>query len=250
MEHDGNAKPVTVSAVDSSNKNIAVTINTTYAGSSTAPSAAGDYAVVSTISDSNYEGTKSATLTIGKVDLNVAAVSYSGAEQVPTLTLTPSDLSHTIKYNGGDVNPKNAGDYLRIFFARPGSRGSINQEQKNTLGNHLGVWDFSFKKKIGNNLFHFYYEHPFEDESGARWILNEFDGKYGFVVSDLSSIFISDFLYKTPTPLGPFNLWLEKQSISIFSATTSTFILPTAWVASHRNAILFSCAINPISLIG
>ena len=39
---------------------------------------------------------------------------YSGAEQVPTLTLTPSDLSHTIKYNGGDVNPKNAGDYAVV----------------------------------------------------------------------------------------------------------------------------------------
>ena len=114
VKHDGNAKPVTVSAVDSSDKAITVTINTTYAGSSTAPSAAGDYAVVSTISDANYEGTKSATLTIGKVDLNVAAVSYSGAEQVPTLTLTPSDLSHTIKYNGGDVNPKNAGDYAVV----------------------------------------------------------------------------------------------------------------------------------------
>ena len=75
VKHDGNAKPVTVSAVDSSDKAITVTINTTYAGSSTAPSAAGDYAVVSTISDANYEGTKSATLTIGKVDLNVAAVS-------------------------------------------------------------------------------------------------------------------------------------------------------------------------------
>ncbi|MBN06834.1 MAG: hypothetical protein CMM45_03260, partial [Rhodospirillaceae bacterium] len=114
VKHDGNAKPVTVSAVDSSDNAITVTINTTYAGSSTAPSAAGDYAVVSTISDANYEGTKSATLTIGKVDLNVAAVSYSGAEQVPTLTLTPSDLSHTIKYNGGDVNPKNAGDYAVV----------------------------------------------------------------------------------------------------------------------------------------
>ena len=35
VKHDGNAKPVTVaSAVDSSDKNITVTINTTYAGSS------------------------------------------------------------------------------------------------------------------------------------------------------------------------------------------------------------------------
>ena len=112
--HDGNAKSVTTSAVDSSGDAITVTINTTYAGSSTAPSAAGDYAVVSTISNDNYEGTKSATLTIGKVALDVTAVTYNGAEQVPTLTLTPSDLSHTITYDGGSDNPKNAADYAVV----------------------------------------------------------------------------------------------------------------------------------------
>jgi len=112
--HDGNAKSVTASAVDSSGDAITVTINTTYAGLLDAPSAAGDYAVVSTISDDNYEGTKSATLTIGKVDLDVTAVSYNGAEQVPTLTLTPSDLSHTVTYNGGSDNPKNAADYAVV----------------------------------------------------------------------------------------------------------------------------------------
>ena len=69
---------------------------------------------MSTISDNNYEGTKSATLTIGKVDLDVTAVAYSGADQVPALTLTPSDLSHTVTYNGGSDNPKNAADYAVV----------------------------------------------------------------------------------------------------------------------------------------
>ena len=87
-------------------------------------------------------------------------------------------------------------DFLKVFFARPGSSRSIDQERENSLGNHLGVWDFSFEKKIKNALFSFYYEHPFEDESSARWFLNEFDGKYGFNVSNLSSSFISDFLYE------------------------------------------------------
>ena len=35
-------------------------------------------------------------------------------------------------------------DFLKVFFARPGSNRSIKQEQENSLGNHLGVWDFSF----------------------------------------------------------------------------------------------------------
>ena len=41
-----------------------------------------------------------------------------------------------------------------------------------------------------------YYEHPFEDESGARWFLNEFDGKYGFNVTIFKSPFISEIVYE------------------------------------------------------
>ena len=87
-------------------------------------------------------------------------------------------------------------DFLKVFFARPGSNKSIKQEQENSLGNHLGVWDFSFKRKISNKLYTFYYEHPFEDESSARWFLNEFDGKYGLNVTGLNSTLISDFTYE------------------------------------------------------
>ena len=50
-------------------------------------------------------------MTIGKVVLDVTAVTYNGSSQVPTITLVPSDLSHTVKYDGGDTSPKNAGDY-------------------------------------------------------------------------------------------------------------------------------------------
>ena len=87
-------------------------------------------------------------------------------------------------------------DFLKVFFARPGSNRSIKQEQENSLGNHLGVWDFSFQRKIRDKLYTFYYEHPFEDESSARWFLNEFDGKYGFSVSSLNSNLISDLVYE------------------------------------------------------
>ena len=92
--------------------------------------------------------------------------------------------------------PGELNDFFKVFFARPGSLSSLKQEQENSLGNHLGVWDFSFERKIRNTFFRFYYEHPFEDESSARWFLNEFDGKYGFNVSNLGSSFISDFLYE------------------------------------------------------
>ena len=87
-------------------------------------------------------------------------------------------------------------DFIKVFFARPGSKSSIKQEQENSLGNHLGVWDFSFERKIKDKLFTLYYEHPFEDESGARWFLNEFDGKYGFNVTSFNSTLISDITYE------------------------------------------------------
>lgn len=112
--HDGTAKSVTTSAVDADGNAITVTINTTYAGGADAPSAAGDYAVVSTISNDNYEGSANGTLTIGKVDLDVTATTYNGSEQVPALTLTPSDLSHSVTYNGSEDNPKNADSYTVV----------------------------------------------------------------------------------------------------------------------------------------
>ena len=43
-----------------------LTVNYTYNGSSTAPTAAGSYAVVGTISDVNYQGSNTGTLVIGK----------------------------------------------------------------------------------------------------------------------------------------------------------------------------------------
>jgi hypothetical protein len=43
-----------------------LTVNYTYNGSSTAPTAAGSYAVVGTISDTNYQGSNTGTLVIGK----------------------------------------------------------------------------------------------------------------------------------------------------------------------------------------
>jgi hypothetical protein len=50
-----------------------LTITFTYNGSSSAPTAAGSYTVVGTISDSNYQGSSTGTLVIGKTALTVTA---------------------------------------------------------------------------------------------------------------------------------------------------------------------------------
>jgi len=67
-----------------------LTVNFTYNGSSIAPTSAGSYTVVGTISDSNYTGTNTGTLVIGKATLNVTANSSTSVYGVafPTFTGT------------------------------------------------------------------------------------------------------------------------------------------------------------------
>jgi len=68
------------------------TVTFTYNGSSTAPTAAGSYPVVGTVSDANYTGTNSGTLTIAKVPLTVTADPktrvYGAANPAFTATLS------------------------------------------------------------------------------------------------------------------------------------------------------------------
>ena len=109
VAHDGNEKPVSVQADDLGGNPLNVV--TTYNGSATVPSAAGDYAVVSTINDANYKGTKNATLTIAKVDLDVSSVAYNGSNQEPKITLVPNDLTYEITYDALAAKPKNAKTY-------------------------------------------------------------------------------------------------------------------------------------------
>ena len=87
-------------------------------------------------------------------------------------------------------------DYTRVVFARPGSKNSIEQEKENALGNHLGIWDFSIEKEFNSKLIRIFLEHPFEDESSARWILNEYDGRYGISVVEKNSNILSHFVYE------------------------------------------------------
>jgi len=91
-------------------------------------------------------------------------------------------------------------DFMRVFFVQGGGKNSIMNERKNSLGNHLGVWDLGFYKNNKNYLFNAYLQHPFEDKSGARWLLNWKDGLYGIQIEDkLKQFFINkiniEFLY-------------------------------------------------------
>ena len=109
-------------------------------------------------------------------------------------------LNHMAIWAGETKNhgkqPSEISDFFRIIFALPGSENSIKEEQKNSLGNHIGAWTFSYEKKYKDMAFMFYLEHPFEDESGARWLLNEFDGLYGININQKEASYISNFTYE------------------------------------------------------
>ncbi len=109
-------------------------------------------------------------------------------------------LNHMAVWGGETTQhgeqPARLSDFFRIIFALPAGINSINQEQKNSLGNHLGAWSFSYEKKYKDKILRLYIEHPFEDESGARWLLNEFDGLYGINIKQKEASYISNFTYE------------------------------------------------------
>ncbi len=87
----------------------------TYDGSSTAPTAAGSYAIAANIGDANYQGTASGTLVISKatatIDLVGLAQTYDGSQKIVTATTTPAEKTVLITYDGSSTAPTAAGSY-------------------------------------------------------------------------------------------------------------------------------------------
>ncbi|MBV5324739.1 MAG: hypothetical protein J0626_05420, partial [Rhodospirillaceae bacterium] len=102
----------------------------TYDGSSTAPVAAGSYAVTATISDVNYTGSASGTLTIDKTTATVTLGNlfhtYNGAAKAATAVTSPTGKSVTITYNGSATVPTGVGSYTVLATISDGNySGSI-----------------------------------------------------------------------------------------------------------------------------
>jgi len=92
-----------------------LTVVLTYDGSATAPTIAGSYAVVATVSDTNYQGTASGNLVIGKasaaVALNSLTQTYDGTPESAGATTTPPGLTVVLTYDGSATAPTIAGSY-------------------------------------------------------------------------------------------------------------------------------------------
>ena len=141
--------------------------------------------------------------------------------------------------------PHSIKDYLRVLTFSPGSKSSLIQEQTNTLGNHLGVWDIVFTKIKKKIEFKLYYQHPFEDGSGAyqhffdelkalRFPSKSFDGLFGIELINNNSKLFNILLYEylnTMNQSGP-----EAASDSTYGWDNyyNHYIYQSGWVNNGR----------------
>ncbi len=103
----------------------------TYDGSSAAPTNAGTYAVVATITDPNYQGSASGSLVISKASATVTLgnlnQTYDGSPKSASATTNPSGLGVEITYDGSSTAPTNAGTYAVVATVTdPNYQGSAS----------------------------------------------------------------------------------------------------------------------------
>ena len=96
--YDGSTKPVTVTTTPSG-----LSVLVTYDGSATAPSAVGTYAVSAAVTDSNYQGSASGTLSITAPPATTFASTFGGA--IPTSDGDGDGVPALVEYAlGGGTN--------------------------------------------------------------------------------------------------------------------------------------------------
>ncbi len=95
-----------------------LTVNLTYDGSATAPTAAGSYVVTGTVADANYAGAATGTLVVAKaaatVSLSGLYYVYDGYPKSATVTTDPAGLSVAVTYDGSVVAPSATGSYAVV----------------------------------------------------------------------------------------------------------------------------------------
>jgi predicted extracellular nuclease len=110
---DGTPKSVTVTTTPAS---LAVAV--TYNGSATAPTAVGNYAVVATVTDPDYVGSATGTLTVtpaaAGVTLGNLTQSYDGTPKSVMVTTAPAGLAVAVTYNGSATAPTALGSYAVV----------------------------------------------------------------------------------------------------------------------------------------
>jgi len=111
--YNGTDRTVTTTTVPTN-----LMVSLTYNGSGSAPTNAGSYTVVGTISGLDYQGSATNTLVIGKAAANVSlenlSQTYDGTAKRATITTVPPGLAVDFTYSGSADAPTNAGSYTVI----------------------------------------------------------------------------------------------------------------------------------------
>ena len=99
--------------------------------------------------------------------------------------------------------PRKFKDFIKVFLSSDGKLKD-GEPHANALGNHLGIWDFYFKKEINNYSLKIYYQHFFEDTSGLRFA-NKWDGLWGIEFINLipKTSFLVEYLDTSNQYINP-----------------------------------------------
>lgn len=123
-------------------------------------------------------------------------------------------IVHEAIWGGSTVDdgnqPSSFTDFLRVFFSEDrkiedySSVPNNPNWHPNALGNHVGIWDISYKKKNNGRITKFYYQHIFEDTSGLRF-RNEIDGLWGLELKDYipKTNVLFEYLHTTNQNMNP-----------------------------------------------
>ena len=158
-------------------------------------------------------------------------------------------LVHEVMW-GGETKihgqqPQTLHDYIRVFTFSSGSKSSLPQEQKNTLGNHLGVWDITFTRIRKNLELKLYYQHPFEDGSGAyqyffdelkelRFPTKSFDGLLGIEIINNKSKIFNILLYEYINTMNQSGSAAASDSTYGWDNYYNHYIYQSGWVNQNR----------------
>jgi len=99
-------------------------------------------------------------------------------------------------------------DWVNVFFARSG--GTMNNDQINAYGNHIGSQNLGLDFKVGTWTVSTYWQNIFEDSPiKAIWnTMNVSDGVWGISIKQSQIPFVSGLLYEfinTTDQSGPFH---------------------------------------------
>lgn len=94
-------------------------------------------------------------------------------------------IQHAVQFGGDDQNgeviPINLRTFFRMVAAQSGDSSQPGIDQDYKIGNGLGAYIFSFERKLSSAELKLYYEHFFDDKSGAK-LKNFSDGLYGIEI--------------------------------------------------------------------